>query len=251
VRFSEPVLEAASVVGGVVHFSSIVSTTANNFAAAVQQAGGTPSLQGITTGTNTVIFPPGIPGNYLLQASVSAATSATALTAFTGGTGLNLLTQTTRDSVSSQVSVTGAGTGAPSFVMLTQAVSVPAGGATLTLGASTLVGTGCMDLWIISLPATVLTAQQREEVEIEDLQSELAEMRDQVAEMRAFMLSHRPDPSASSSSSVTSSNLRVNTQEAKSESDLESPLTGDADLGKSVKLSASMASRLSRVLTGK
>jgi len=47
-KLSEPILTAIASSGGAVHFSSVASTTANNFANAVLQAGATPALSGIT-----------------------------------------------------------------------------------------------------------------------------------------------------------------------------------------------------------
>jgi hypothetical protein len=150
----EPILEPATVAGGVVHFSSIAATTANNFAASAQQAGGTPSLTGITLGTNTVNFPAGIPGNYLLALTVAGATSATALAAVVD-TPLNILSQgAVRDTVGNVQSLAGT-TSSPAMQLITCTIGVAA--STVTITASTITGTGTMDLFVVGLPSTVLT----------------------------------------------------------------------------------------------
>jgi len=156
-RFREPILEPASTVGGVIHFSSIAAISANNFAASALQSGGTPTMTGITLGTNTVVFPSGIPGNYLLLLTVAGGTSATALSA-TGISGLDIFTQSAvRDAVGSVTSLAGTTT---SPAMLAYCAIVPDVGATLTVTPSTIVtsGAGSMDLFIVSLPSTVITS---------------------------------------------------------------------------------------------
>jgi len=154
-RFREPILEPASTVGGAVHFSSIAATTANNFAANALQSGGTPTLTGITLGTNTIIFPSGIPGNYLIALAVAGATSASALGSVVD-TPLNILAQSAvRDATSNVQSLAGTTT-SPAMQLIT--CTIPSAGATVTLTASTIVGTGTMDLFIVSLPSTVLTS---------------------------------------------------------------------------------------------
>lgn len=187
VRFSEPVLEPASVVGGVVHFSSVSATTANNFAGAVLQPGGSPTMTGITLGVNTVVFPAGMPGNYLLLLSIAGGTSASQLGAITGTglTGLNLYGQSgVRDTNYNAVSLAGTTT---SSAMLNEAITLTTSGGTGTIsGPSTIVGTGTMDLFIISLPSTVLTSS----VAVGDV----LELRDQISELRDMvrMLVRRP-----------------------------------------------------------
>jgi hypothetical protein len=173
----QQVLEPATVVGGVLHFSSIASTTANNFAAAVLQSGGTPSLTGITLGTNTVVFPAGIPGNYLLALAVAGATSASAFGSVVD-TPINLLTQSgVRDTVGSYQSLSGT-TSSPAMQLVT--CTVPTAGTTVTLTASTIVGTGSMDLFIVSLPSTVLTATLPL-AQLCNIQTELTEFKEQLA----------------------------------------------------------------------
>ncbi len=155
-RLEKPLLDPAVVAGGAIHFSSIAATTANNFASAVLQAGGTPAMAtGITLGTNTVVFAAGIPGNYMIVATVAGATSATAFS-FSGGTSLPLFTQSAvRDAVNSSFSLGGTTT-FPSIALY--AVTVTAAGATITSSVSTITGTGSMDLFVISLPSSLITS---------------------------------------------------------------------------------------------
>jgi hypothetical protein len=156
-RVKRPVLSVGTPPGAV-HFAGITPTTANNFATATLQTGGSPALTGITLGTNTIVWPAGAPGNYLVTMSVAGSTSVTAFGVASFGTGvtaLNLFTVTgVRDAGSSIASLAGTTT---SPAMVTFAVGIPAAGATTTMTASTLVGGNSMDLFIVSLPLTVLT----------------------------------------------------------------------------------------------
>jgi hypothetical protein len=157
VRLSEPVLEPSQVVGGVVHFAVTNGTTADNFATGVLQPGGTPSLTGITIGSNSIVFPASIPGTYLINFTIAGATSASAggFNSFGNGTAKNYFTQSgTKDATSSVASLAGTTT---SVALSCATVSIPTGGATVVLAGSTIVGAGSGDLWIVSLPSTVLT----------------------------------------------------------------------------------------------
>lgn len=161
-RLEKPILDPAVVAGGVVHFSSIAATTANNFASNVQQAGGSPGLTGITLGTNTVVFPAGIPGNYLVLISVMGATSASAMSnnALSAGSGLGLYTvSAVRDAGTNIASLAGTTT---NFAFLQNALIIPVAGATLTINPSTIVGTGSSDVFIVSLPVSILTVSAEE-----------------------------------------------------------------------------------------
>jgi hypothetical protein len=158
----EQVLEPAVVVGGAVHFSSIAATTANLFAAASLQAGGSPSLTGITVSTaNTLTFPAGIPGNYLVVLSAMGATSCGAIvTASATCTAVALLTQgAVRDDIGAVASLPGTTT---NYAMYTGAWTVPTGGGNVVWTAPTIVGTGSMDLFVISLPSSVITITEDE-----------------------------------------------------------------------------------------
>jgi hypothetical protein len=154
----EQVLESTIVLpGSAVHFSSIASTTADNFAMAVQQAGGTPALTCITAALNVITFPAGIPGNYFVAMGVFGTTSASTFSIgnTTGGTALNLFsTSGGRDMNSSMTSALG---GADVFTMFNHTVTIASTGATLTVTPSTIVGTGSTELFIFTLPPSVLT----------------------------------------------------------------------------------------------
>jgi hypothetical protein len=157
----EPVLEAASIAGGVVHFSGIAPTTANNFATAVLQPGGTVALQGITALANVITFPAGIPGNYLVSMTIAGSTSATGLTLSAGtATALNLFSQAgVRDATFAQYP---AGANAPYADTALGTFTVATGGGTVAVSPATLVGGNAMDLFITSLPVSVLTVAQSE-----------------------------------------------------------------------------------------
>jgi hypothetical protein len=218
VMLHSPVL-VQPATGGVVHFSSIAATTANNFAAAALQAGGTPAMAGIVLGTNTVVFPAGIPGNYLLNLMVAGGTSASALSA-TGILGLNVFTQSgVRDAVGSVSSLAGTTTAVAS---LSYAAVVSSAGGTITVSPSTIVGTGSMDLFITALPAAVLTVDEHEQQEIDELRARADVQDDKIARLMALLeprvlsvaqqtLSDDDDYSGSSSSAAPSANLSDST----------------------------------------
>jgi hypothetical protein len=202
VELTEPVLEPASTVGGVVHFSATVPTTANNFATATLQSGGTPALTGIGLTANTITFPAGIPGNYLLQMNLIASTSCSAYTIAlgAGATPLGLLTNVTRDSAGALYSLAStAGTVATATLSFTLATT----GATLTVTPSTIVGGTGMDLFIVSLPASVLTTTLSERIDgIEHTLSAGSKLNRLLARMEEFGLLDSSDDDVSESSSI-------------------------------------------------
>jgi len=234
VRLFEPVLDASTLAGGAVHFSSIAATTADNFAASALQAGYTPALGGITAATNIITFPSGIPGNYVAVLTVAGATSATALGGFTlsgGATQLRLLSQSAVRNAASQVASLAGTTVSPACVVCS--FTVATGGGLLTLTPSTIVGTGTMDLLIFSLPSSLLTATQG----VGELSTELEELRDQVAEMRSWYLG----TSAGQSASCRPASLSLSEDEG--DYDSKSP-----ELDSSVHISRSMAARLMKAV---
>jgi hypothetical protein len=184
----EQVLEVATVAGGVVHFSGTNGTTANNFATGVLQAGGTPALTGITLGTNTVIFPAGIPGNYYLSIAIAGATSASAYSAPTGGTGVTLFnilgSGGARDAYYSDQSLAGTTT---ATAMANSCFTIATGGGTVTYSPSTVVGAGTWDLFIVSLPSTVLTVDKPVSLEdVQSLRTQMQSLRDEMRNLRVL-----------------------------------------------------------------
>jgi hypothetical protein len=166
----------------VVHFSGIAPTSVANFAGATLQAGGTPSMTAITISSGgalaAVIFPAGLPGNYMIVMTVAGSTSASALALSslgTGGTALNILTQSNVRDATDTVSSLAGTTTAPAVLILTFTLSNA--GTTVSINCSTVVGaTGAMDLFIYSLPSSVLTVAQKEIQEIEDLHAQVREL---------------------------------------------------------------------------
>jgi hypothetical protein len=156
VRVSYPLLEAAAVAGGVVHYSTVAAVTANNFAGGSFVAGGSVNLSAITVGTNEIVFPENLPGNYLIVIQVQGGTSASAITAASDGdaTALNLLSSGTLDATNAVGSLAGT---TDKAAMLVWCVTVPVGGATLSIGASTISGPGSADIFIVSLPTSLVT----------------------------------------------------------------------------------------------
>jgi len=234
VRFSEPVLEASSQVSGAMHFSSITPTSANNFAGAVLQSGSTPFMSGINlTTSNTVTFPAGIPGNYLILVNLAAATSAgaLALSALAGGaSGLNLATSSAARNATFGVASNSGTTTAPSMVWFS--ITVTAAGGTVAFTPGTLVtsGTGSLDVFVFSLPSTVLTV--REPVG----RNEIDELRDQVGTLSRLVKSRFTLSAHAGDSSDGEDSL------------LECKET---DLRESVHISQSVASKLLRAVGGR
>jgi len=177
VRFTCPILTSAAANGGVVHFSSITSTTADNFAGSVLQAGATPYMANITVASNIITFPAGIPGNYMLTMNIAAGTSASAISRNTQSAGIDITTNVftnaaVRDSIDQVYSVASTTINEAIWV---QYFKVAAGGGTMTINAATLVtsGTASMDLFIFALPVTTLTVEEKEQKEIDVLKSQM------------------------------------------------------------------------------
>jgi len=229
-RLEKPILDPAVVAGGVVHFSSISATTANNFNGSVLQTGGTPAMSGITTAANVVTFPAGIPGNYLLIFTLAGATSTGSPVGFSksGITSLNLLTQSAvRDAVEAYSSAAGLTT-VPAFLMYT--VTVPVAGGTLTTTGTTITGTGSMDLFIVSLPVTVLTVDEKEQLEIDLLKEQVS-----LQEKRFNDLLTRLEAGLSPVSAFLPRPKKHEEEECKGEDD-DSPVDSGDDLGQSIHI---------------
>jgi len=189
VKLSEPVLEASQTQGGAVHFTSIAPTTTNNFAAAVQQPGATPALVPITLGTNTIVFPAGIPGNYFISFAVAGSTGATANGIASAGTStaLNLLAQSgVADAAQEANSLAGTTTNCAMWNFICK---VPTGGSTITITQSTITGGNAMDLFIFNLPSTILTLSKQEQ-EMDGLMNEFDAMKVALRQMQ-LQLSER------------------------------------------------------------
>jgi hypothetical protein len=156
-KLKEPVLEPATVAGGVIHFTGITPTSANNFATMTLQPGGTPALLGITAAANVITFPAGVPGNYLVCFDVYASTSCTALGAFAPSAGASALNLFANGSVldNGPTANSAASTGA-TYAMTSYTATVGVSGGVLTLTPGTIVGGNGNDLFIVSLPTSLL-----------------------------------------------------------------------------------------------
>jgi hypothetical protein len=184
VLLHSPVL-VQSLSGGVVHFSGIAATTANNFATATQQSGASPLLSGITLGTNTIVFPANVAGNYMVQVTINGGTSASAYT-LSGGTPLPFFAGSgSRDVGSQPYSL--AQTTSPTAAFSVYTVTIPVGGATITSSVSTIVGTGSVDVIIVSLPATVLTVDEKEQMEIDELRARADAADEKISRLMALL----------------------------------------------------------------
>lgn len=211
-----PKQQPGAPAGGVAHFSSIVPTTANNLAGAVLQAGNT--LSGVTLGVNTITFPAGVAGNYLINFYVGGNTSATAIVNMVpsaGASNLNLLSiNGARDATSLVLS--DATAAAVYVASATQTITVSSTGGLVTISPSTLVGGDQMDLWIIALPSTVLTVDEIEQKEIEVLQRENHALNDRLSRIEEML--------AGGMSVVHPALKRVRAEEERKHDDEESPV---------------------------
>lgn len=185
VRFSEPVLESYSALGGMIHFTSLTATSANNFNGAVLQPGGSTAMLGITCANNQVAFPAGVPGNYKIDIYLNGATSAGALSvsAVTGGVAqIDMFANGGAvDSATTAASLAGTTTAVAS---LSATVSVGATGH-LAISPATIVtsGAGYLDVYVTQIPTTLVTMTKRVGADA----CEVSELRDEVKEMRSLL----------------------------------------------------------------
>jgi hypothetical protein len=214
VRLSQPVLEASSLaVSAVQHLSGIASTTAANLAGLTSQAGSAPL---VTAAVNTVTFPAGNAGRFLVFLSINAATSVTALSINGTGGGVTTLGlfATTASGVDASNNLASSTSGAsPASAFLAFAVTVTAAGGTVLLNASTITtsGTTGTDLWVIQLPPALVTSSLPPANSVEAklarlerlLQSRFPELVDSEFEDESTL----PSPMAASSSSATTVSL--------------------------------------------
>jgi hypothetical protein len=176
--------------GGVAHWYGPLPTTADNFASSVLQPGYT--LTGlnapITAAANVITFPPGIPGNYSIVMDVVGSTSATGLgvSGVSGLVPLNLFGISAKDQHYYLESAAGTAN-VPVFMAV--AYTVPAAGGTLTIAPSTLVGGESMDLFIFALPSTVLTVDEKEQLEIDDLKSIVSHLTSRYVRLEKLLMS--------------------------------------------------------------
>jgi len=174
------------------------------------------TLSGITLGTNTITFPSGVAGNYLVQMNIQGATSATnfGVSASAGASALNLLGLSgARDAAAQANSLTATTT---AYATTTVTVTVASSGGLLTLTPSTITGTGTMDLFIFALPSTVLTVDEIEQKEIEVLQRENHALNDRLLAIEEMLAGGMPI--------VHPALRRVRADEERKHDDEESPV---------------------------
>jgi len=197
VKFTVPVLTQSDTVGGVVHFQGVTPTTANNFATVGLEAGGTPSLTGITIGVNTITFPANIPGNYKIDVVMYASTSVTTPNAG-GGVGSAGATAGPKlfavggvdDNSSSAYS---AASTSATYAMVSNIITVGQTGGVVTYTPSTITGGNGVDIFITSLPTTVLTVDEEEQLEINQLKAR-ADAQDRKIDELVRLLTHTHSP---------------------------------------------------------
>jgi hypothetical protein len=227
----KPVLESAvNLQGAVAHFSTLTATTANNFAGATLQSGASPQLNSVKVGAtaNVITFPSGIPGNYLILANVSGATSASAIAISSVSAGASALALVTLagagDDTYSVSSLAGTTTSA---AMVYTTVTIAATGGTLTYSPSTIVtsGAGYVDVWVFALPTTLLSVDEKEQEEIDQLRHRADEQDRKIERLIALLsLPSTPflrvdvdDESTSSSVAASALPLKLGPRDAISE----------------------------------
>jgi hypothetical protein len=200
VLLHSPVL-VQPATGGVVHFYGPAPTTGNNFASAVLKPGGTPALSGITLGTNTILFPAGIPGNYLVFLGIYGSTSVTSPTAPTLTAGATAFSIFAADQISTENS---AASTVATYALMQSAITVANSGGTYTLGTpSTIVGGSDVDIFIVSLPVSVLTMTSSEKQSVLENRLKRMEMlMDRMSLAQTSLSDDEFDFSRSSSSTV-------------------------------------------------
>jgi hypothetical protein len=175
------------LLNGVAHFSTLVATSANNWAGMTLQAGAT--LAGIAMGVNTLTFPANVQGNYLVVYQGSAATSqgSVSITVSAGATQIFLQTASgTRDSQAQIISNAGTTTNAV-FSSITVTIASSGGLLTLTPGTITTSGAGYGDIWVLPLPSSVLAVDEREHEEINELRMRADEQDRKIAALMATL----------------------------------------------------------------
>jgi hypothetical protein len=187
--------------GGFAHFQAITGSTGAQLTGMALQSGNT--LSGITMTAQTITFPANQSGNYLVATSLGGGTScgALALSTTTGGVSTatppapKLFTIGSADQTTTIFSGAGV-TSAPSMSSIV--VNVTALTGTLVYSSPTVVGTGYGDVFIISIPPSVLTVDVKEE-EIHTLQNQLNSQQDLIDSLIASMASLRSSSQCSSS----------------------------------------------------
>jgi len=212
-----------AISGAAAHWSSIAATTANNFAGAVLQAGNT--LGGVVLTTNTITWPAGVAGTYFVQLNVAGATSASALGAASATvTGFNILSQSAVRDATNQVNSLAGTTTSPAMTSLT--VTVSSSGGNFVFSPSTIVGTGTMDLFIFSLPSTILTDRDPAHAELVSFTQRVDEQDRKIAELIKLLRS-RPGID----SELSDDERYVNTQSSSSSSSRASSDLSKSTLG--------------------
>jgi len=196
VDLANPLIVPAPLAGSVAHFSSLVGTTANNLAGMTLQTGST--LTGVTVAGNAITFPAGQAGNYLCFITIQAATSVGAFGfgSVTGGVSLiDLLSSANTRDNNGGIASSGGTTTFGAMIVFT--VNVTSLGGTLIISPSTIVtsGTTAGDVWVVALPSTILTVDEEEQVEINELKVRADEQDRKIERLMALLT---PTPSSPS-----------------------------------------------------
>jgi len=121
--------------------------------------------------------------------SVTGSTSASVLGDLNGAAVTQLKYWTSGGVVDDVSYLQSAAGGASVPTIIVGTIVVTNAGAAAALPPSTLVGGNAMDLWIIALPSTVLTVDEKEQIEIDDLKARVVAQDARMARLEAALLS--------------------------------------------------------------
>jgi len=161
------------------HFYGTTPTTANNFATATFQAGGT--LTGVTVTANQINFPTTITSGIFMYLVIIRATSTTAITQSTKTrcAGYNLLASVSAPDAGFSLGVEDTSTTISQYV---EFVNVTGVAPTISFNASVINAGTAVDLYIIGLPSNV-SAIPPEPFRMDSLESKFAKQQIQIAQL--------------------------------------------------------------------
>jgi len=124
----------------------------------------------------------------MITTAISGSTSATAPALPTLGAGLAYLNYNASIGVrdNSPSNLSGAG-GVNIDAMTNLTISVGASGGAVTYPALTLVGGNSLDIWVFALPASVVSVDEQEQMEIDDLRRQNDRLADRLCRIESML----------------------------------------------------------------
>jgi hypothetical protein len=170
------------------------------------------TLNGVTLGTNIINFPANQPGNYKVDINLYAGTSVTAPTAG-GGVGSVGATAgpklyATGGVIDNATAVYSAASTVASYAMISQTVTIGNAGGVLTFTPSTIVGGEGVDIFITALPSTVLTVDEQEQLEIDQIKQSYSRLQDRIGRLE-YLLTRPASPAGEEKQSETPTDMET------------------------------------------